>query len=282
MATEEVNFEKEISSSNIFEWFEKDDKLNQEVIEKEEGEKRDLMFYLFYISRTLEVLFFILFFIVIITYWYIVIQKNEWLNNSSSLDPFCGIVLWDIKNTDTYCSSIYFLNKKYISELDDLRNKQATQIIQILKDVYEIENFTKSNEIEFLLSKKQDRLKVLDILEEFDNLKRIYEPIDKDKIKCNNILLTEGNILSATCEASSSSFENVVWFNWMNWPKVKGTSISLAMSFLNFIEKTSKNFILMDKQKVFSSENIVWDDDGFKNKTKFELKLIYTPSNLSL
>jgi hypothetical protein len=40
--------------------------------------------------------------------------------------------------------------------------------------------------------------------------------------------------------------------------------------------------MVLDRQKIFSSENIIWDSTGFTNKTTFYLKLKYTTNNLSL
>ena len=281
MNKEDINFEKEIDSSNIFEWFEDENNLKQEVKNINESESKDILYYIHNIWKFLEISFFCLFFITSIVYWYIYIQKNETIINSNSLDPFCNMILWDIINTDTYCSSIFALNKKYSSEYENLKVKQTEQIIEILWDVYEIENFTKSKDVVFLLNETQNKLRPMKILEEFDNIKRNYD-VDKDKIKCYNVMISKGNILSAKCEASSSWFESILWFEGNSKSKVKWTSISVASSFLNFIEKTSKNFTILNKQKVFSSSNEIWDDDGFKKKTVFDIELKYISSNLSL
>jgi hypothetical protein len=91
------------------------------------------------------------------------------------------------------------------------------------------------------------------------------------------------NIFKARCEAFSAWYEDEIkWFDGTDDFFIKGTSISIANSFLNFIEKNSDAFILLDRQKIFSSQNIIWDSTGFTNKTIFYLKLKYSPNNLSL
>jgi hypothetical protein len=55
----------------------------------------------------------------------------------------------------------------------------------IIEKLYEVENFTKSKEVIFLLDKSSNKLKVLSILEEFDNLKNQFDNLDKEKIQCS-------------------------------------------------------------------------------------------------
>jgi hypothetical protein len=79
-----------------------------------------------------------------------------------------------------------------------------------------------------------------------------------------------------TCSAFSAWYEK--WFKWFDAESdnsIKWTSISIANSFLNYISKTSKIFIIEDRQKIFNSESIVWDKTDFTNKTTFSLKLKY-------
>jgi hypothetical protein len=56
---------------------------------------------------------------------------------------------------------------------------------------------------------------------------------------------------------------------------LKWTSISIANSFLNYIEKQSTVFSIVNKQKVFRSETILWEKTNFTNKTQFNLVLNY-------
>jgi hypothetical protein len=39
---------------------------------------------------------------------------------------------------------------------------------------------------------------------------------------------------------------------------------------------------VVDRQKIFSSQNVIWDSTWFTNKTIFYIKLQYNPNNLSL
>jgi hypothetical protein len=87
-----------------------------------------------------------------------------------------------------------------------------------------------------------------------------------------------------TCDAYSQSYENnwIVWFSWNTEKKdeyVSWTSLSLANSFLNYIEKKKDSgFTIIDKQKLFEVEPVSWDSDiwrttGYTKKTTFNIKL---------
>jgi hypothetical protein len=90
--------------------------------------------------------------------------------------------------------------------------------------------------------------------------------------------------LSITCDAYSQGYENnwIVGFSgdverkdeYISW-----TSLSLANSFLNYIEKRKDSgFTLIDKQKLFEAETVSWDSDiwrttGYTKRTTFDIKL---------
>ena len=129
----------------------------------------------------------------------------------------------------------------------------------------------------------ESKLQALKILEEFDTLKNAFEPIEKDKILCYDIEINSENIFKARCEAFSAWYEDEIkGFDGTDDFFIKWTSISIANSFLNFIEKNSDELKVLDRQKIFSSQNIIWDSTWFTNKTTFYLKLKYSANNLSL
>ena len=57
--------------------------------------------------------------------------------------------------------------------------------------------------------------------------------------------------------------------------RVRGTSISLANSFINYIEKKSDIFEVVNKQKLFSIEKVFGGDTNFTHRTEFNLELKY-------
>jgi hypothetical protein len=71
---------------------------------------------------------------------------------------------------------------------------------------------TSSNlkEKDFLLSKTKERLRVLNILEEFEKLKNNYNFVDKSKITCKDITIDSNKIFKANCEAYSSLWDEIV------------------------------------------------------------------------
>jgi hypothetical protein len=118
---------------------------------------------------------------------YISVQNNKEFRNSNVLDPICPIFLNDIENTDTFCSSISSLQSTYTSNLENIKQAQIGDILHILERLYEIENFNKTKEVLFLLDKSEKKLRVLDILNEFDNIKNEFDNLDKEKIQCNSL-----------------------------------------------------------------------------------------------
>ena len=273
----------EVDSSNIFEELSEDSDIQKEVDSMVNEEKKDIFFYLSVSWKILQTLFWVLLLVFLIAYSYIYIQEHKSIKNSSILDPFCSIFLWDIPNEDTYCSSVAALNIAYTSKLSDLKKEQTSSILLILDSLYKTQNFTKTKWVLFLADKTANKLEVLNILEKFDDLKNGFDDIEKEKIQCYDIQISSDEIVSARCEAYSAWYESwIKWFTWDNELEVKGTSISVANSFINYIEKSTKDFTILDKQKIFTSENVIWDFTGFDNKTLFNIKLKYNSNNLSL
>ena len=282
LETNKVN----INDSNIFEDFSLDKKLKDDV----EQYKKQKGFYeyisiIWNILKILNLSFLLVFSIILI---YIFVQKNENLSNSTFLDPICFIISDENFVSTNYCSSVSFLLKDYKNKLDSLEKKQFDSITSIIQELHDTKDFNNSRDVAFLLEKSSSRLKPTEILKEFDNLKNKFEPIDKTKIKCNNLEITKLNILTAKCEVLSSHWETgLVNFegetnNSLKKPVISWTSISIASSFLNFIEKKSDKFSIINKQKKFDFENIVWEEQWYTKKTSFTIKLRYNTSNLSL
>ena len=279
MAKKVDNINNEIDSSNIFDEFVDDSSLIEEVDKVKRDRNRDLFYYISRSWAVLQTIFWLWLIVIIILFSYIYIQKNDWENfkNSNILDPFCIIFLWDIPKNETFCSSISSLKKSYEEELENTENQQVESILGILKRLDEVANFNNTNEVLFLLDKSQNKLKVLNILEKFDNLKNEFDKIDKQKIQCNSLIIdSKKEILSMDCTAYSAWFEK--WLRWYDGTVnnlVKWSSLSIANSFLNYIQKQSKDFLIVDRQKIFKSETTIWEKTDFTNKTSFNLKLKY-------
>jgi hypothetical protein len=82
---------------------------------------------------------------------------------------------------------------------------QASQVLPMLGQAYSIQNFNLSKKVSFLLEKNSTRLKPLEILDAFDELKNIFSPTDKGEIQCYDISIVEDS-LSITCDAFSSDW----------------------------------------------------------------------------
>ncbi len=259
---------------NIFDDFNTDKSLEAEVSKVKKKEEKDIFSYLTIFSKILQVWFLILFFIVLILWIYLSIQKSKDLNSQSFLDPICQVFSWDIPNPETNCASITYSNAYYKNKLEKLKDIQTKSIVLILPTVYEKKSFENSKEVSFLLDKTKDRLSILEVLSEFDKLKNNYTWFEKRKIICKNFLINSiEKELTVDCSAYSKWYEwSIKWFSG-GWKSIKWTSISVANSFLNFIEKKSEYFSLLERQKIFKVENIIDSETAYTKKTNFKLKL---------
>ncbi|MDP2090424.1 MAG: hypothetical protein Q8K30_02400 [Candidatus Gracilibacteria bacterium] len=277
MQDKKTEINKGIDTSNIFDDFSQDSSLIEEVDKLKKENNKDKFYYLSKTAHVLQTIFWILFFILIILFSYIYIQNNKNISDSNLLDPLCFVFIGDIKNDDTFCSSISSLNTKYKTRLENAQQMQIKGILGILEKLYEVENFTKTKEIIFLSDKSNNKLKVLEILEKFDNIKNQFNAVDKQKIQCNGISIDANtSTISMSCSAYSAGYERgFKGFDASDDNFIKGTSISIASSFLNFITKKADVFTIIDRQKVFKSESILGEKTDFTNKTSFNLKLKY-------
>lgn len=185
------------------------------------------------------------------------------------------------------CSSVSALNQEYAKKTQELRTLITSKVSSLFVDLYAIENFTNSKEVAFLMSSKENRIRVLDMLNDFDNLKNDFSRGDKKMILCDKISINNKFEMDVTCEAYSSSWEKSdgVGGGILGSTASKtgdfseGTSVSIAASFLNFIEKNkTSNFKILEKPKVFETQGVVWDGPYVK-KTKIRFQLKYNNLN---
>ncbi|MFC1797711.1 hypothetical protein ACFLY2_00560 [Patescibacteria group bacterium] len=86
-----------------------------------------------------------------------------------------------------------------------MKEKQVQDILAILEKLYSVENFTKTKDVIFLADKSDNKLQVLSILEEFDNLKNAFDPVVKEKIQCDSIVIDSSKQnISMSCSAFSA------------------------------------------------------------------------------
>lgn len=256
---------------NIFDEFENE----QSSFKEEKEEKKDIYFYLNTFWNIFKYLFILLLIVSSISFAYTYIQKSETFS-SSLLDPVCNIFLWSIKEIP--CKSINKYKITLNEELNGVKNDQFIKSKWIIEKVYEIENFSETKDVYFLTEKSNNKLQTIKILDEFDKLKNEFDTVDKKRIVCGWISIdSQKNTLEISCTAYSAWFERwMLWFDWKSSKIIEWTSISIANSFLNYISKIENPiFTIIDRQKIFSSESVVWDNSWYTNATKFSLKLKY-------
>ncbi len=282
MAENEALEAQKSESSDIFEWFSSDESLLQDVDEFEKNTKKDIYDHANTLWNVFKICNIVLLVLCICIGVYIHVQQDNTLSNSSVLDPFCKILVWDVPTKQPHCSSIASLSESIKADLIDMKSQQFSAIAYLIEPLYLATDFINSSEVLFLLDKTQDRLKPLAILEEFDRLKNTFESADKSAVNCYNIEIQE-NRMSARCDAYSSDWDRTITLpdGTTQW-KIWGTSISIASSFLDFIESNSSDLRVIDKPKYFSAESVSWENGWYTKKTTFFLQIEYINDNLAL
>ncbi len=269
-------------SNNIFEDFATDANFSKEIGELEEIRKHDSIYYLGFVGSFLKWLNSILVFFIFLSFLYITLQNKEEAMEWDILNPICSLFLWDTSSLDGHCSWIEYTKPSYQRNLEDVKIVQYNKISSIIGKIYSLENFIYSKEVSFLLDRTKNRVKPLEIISKFDLLKNKFDIFEKARIQCNNFIIDKNNFLKMTCVAYSSDWDKeIIWFEGVkDWKDIiEWTSISLANSFINYIDKNSKDFTLVNKQKIFSNEPFFWNGT-YTRKTIFDLSLKYNDNNL--
>lgn len=268
---------------NIFEDFSSDELLWKDIEEIKKEETKDFYYYLSFISGILKVFNFILFVTLLIFISYNYIQKKEELKSYDILSPVCNLILWDSYVDSGECYWLFAKIEEELVNVNEIEKKQFTKVINIISDVYTIDNFMNSESMIFLINKSENKFDPINILSEFDKLKNEFEPLDKSKIECWRIAINNQNEFDIKCTIYSSDWDNDIKDFDSIWSKLMGwTSISIASSFIEFIEKNSNTFEILEKQKNFSSNKVSWKWIYTKS-TEVNLKLKYNSiNNLSL
>lgn len=276
MASENKDVLESIDSSNIFDEFETWE-LHQEL--KDKKQKKDLYDYLSISWRGISIVFWIAFIIAIFWFAYVHYQSDESKENSTLLSPICFLFTWDTPSSSiNSCTSISALNNFYKETLDNTKDSQFLKINWLLEEVYKIENFNKSKEVIFLTTQTQNKVPITKILTDFDNLIYEYDSSKLNQIQCKDLVVDELMVITMQCSTYTWDSDRSIRGMWAN-EKINGTSITLANSFLYYIENNSDSFIIQDKQRTFKKEPYYSDDNIYTSETSFELKMQYIPGN---
>jgi len=126
----------EEESSNIFDDFNQDDSLLEEVDQIKQDRDRDMYYYFSKAWKVLQVIFVLWLLFISIFYSYIYVQNKVYTLDSKDnqlLKPFCFILLNWVDHDLNSCTSIATLKNDYIKKLSDIKNKQTKQILKILQ-----------------------------------------------------------------------------------------------------------------------------------------------------
>lgn len=271
-----------LNTENIFEDFQNDSDLQNEIENTEKQIQKDYLFYLKLVWKIFKNINIILFIVLIIWFAYVYIQKDKsWLlDNNSTIQVFCPILVWDVVLKEWTCSPLTSSINLYKNNLKNQKDVILFKTFNTIKELYVLEDIISSDKMSFVLDKTQNKQNPFFTLNEFNNIKNTFTWIDKSQIQCFDIKISN-NHFSANCSAYSAYWEPwITWFNWSKWASdtVSWTSISIASSFLNYLE-LDKNITLENKQKTFSKEDIIWW--SYTSKTDFNVDFIYKTDILS-
>nr|MDD3720203.1 hypothetical protein [Candidatus Gracilibacteria bacterium] len=276
----------EFDNSNIFDELTQDVELENSLKKMKETKDKNFLYYISFYSGILKSINYVLLIVFLLSFTYIFIQKSETFYQSSYLNLFCPVLLGDVSNyvldKGENCSGLSVFKSRFVTdEVGTLKNTQYNKIIDILPDVYVLNNNITSKERVFLLDETKNRLKVSDILKDFDELKGSFISYDKGKLECGELSIDSDYNIKVACSTFSSDWDDDILGydgNDKN-QKVKGTSIAIASSFLNYIQTSSTKFTLLNKQKSF---NLLPLSEGlYKYETDFSIELKYNGTNLS-
>ncbi len=215
---------------------------------------------------------------------YIYLQTQTEKKEYSFLEPVCSLFLGSKNITPGTCYTITPLVEEYRNLVAQEKIQQSQKILPLLGESYAIENFNASKKVDFLLKKQQNRLRPLNIMGVFDEMKFKFSPEDKTDISCTNILLESDNILNIDCDVYSSDWDSAIASlqeGAISRLESGGTSISRASSFMNFLENTPDSpFTILEKTNSLSFEKV--EVKPYTKRTTIHMKLKYSdPENLS-
>ncbi len=273
--------EKNLTTDNILDVFSKDmmDEKKKEL--KDSLKEKDPVIYLNKATWVLKFWFFVCLFFWGVLSAYSFIQNNEEASQLSILEPICFMFLWkEVSSQYDGCTSVLSAQKYYDEELKVIKEDQAEKVASILERVYSLENFLFSEDIAFILEKSSEKLPVIEMLSEFNELKDAFEPTKKVyAVECNDIEINDNLELNISCSAYSSDWSdsNIMWFNGQtNSKKISGTSISVASSFVNFLKKKAENFHIVDSTKIYNySTKIEEWKERYTKRTDFDVNMRY-------
>ena len=271
--------DKEINTSNIFDDFSVDDAQHTNITW--EKKTKELVYYIYIVGSIFKWINFLLFFIIFIWFFYITIQKSEsdFFHNKDYLNPICSFLSWndDIFSSSVLniqnCSWIKKLNMVLDKRIENSKKEQFKEITKILSKSYIVKNIFSSPKSLFVLKKSTDKFDPLKIFNEFDLLKNQFTWEEVGKIKCDNSTIKD-NVISLKCHAYTIWWTKIPWLNWeRTLSNLEGTSVSLAASFLNYLQN-SENFELLNKQKTFEAKNY-FGDWAYSDVTDFKVEAEY-------
>ena len=272
------NKKSETSMDNIFWddfWWDLD--FWDDIEEIKEKVDKDLYYYLKLVWNILWTINIFIFLVLSFSSAYFYIQNSNSFLRDPILDSFCEYLLpEEVIENWKHCSWVNSLLQDTIDKVSKISDKQFNDIIWILPEIYSLENFIFKKEVQFLLDKSENKLEVDKILNDFDDLLKWFYSVDKWQIKCEWLEISADYTITTKCTVFSADWNwEIMGFDGTTAsPSTWGSTISLASSFLNYIEKQSDNFVLLSKIKKFKKEQYTWNW-FYTYSTTFDLKLKY-------
>lgn len=276
--------ENNLNTGNIFDEFvQSHDEVKQ--IDEKNDSKKGLYDYIKIWNMCFMFLNTILFIALVFLTVYNHFQKKEEREDISFLKPVCSFIAGNTYTSGQECYSVTSNLKHYQGLVSDLESKIGERLVYLMWEVYALNNFTYSRKVNFILNTSQSRLRPLNILKDFDNIKKEFtSSFERSNVTCDNVTIQE-NTMSMSCDVYSSDWDTSI-INMKEGVRSIlpgwGTSISRAGSFINFIENHNSGlFLVTDKPNTFTSTKTV-EDWPYTQVTKINLSLQYVnPEYLS-
>lgn len=250
-----------------------------DIKEIDEKISKDIYYYIWLIWNIIWYINILAFIFIFTLAWYIYIQSSDKFYRSEILNWVCWYLLPEeaIESWQN-CSWVKSLLLNLDTSVSKIADIQFEKIYTLLPNIYSLENFLFTKEVQFLLIESQEKVPILDMLNEFDDLLKWFYSVDKWQIECDGIQISSDNVLTTNCTVFASDWNTeIMWPDWTYLNKTSGSTISLASSFLNYIQKESKSFNLVTKQKIFTKD--LFDGNWFyTSSTSFKLSLKYSDS----
>ncbi len=202
------------------------------------------------------------------------------VNNSFAANyPFiCPYLNMGIDVDDKECKTLTMIQEEYKTRTNSLK----LEIIDWLTDFIPVKIskniIDASPEKDFIINTYNNKVKVDDIMKQFEFMRKSSEYPQAPNIECNGISITNGDTFSTQCTVYGGNIGDDDENNKLGSARIE------ALSFLENLANTGKSqFIILNPPSSLNVENIRAGEDVksvlFKTRTTVQIQARYVPLN---